>query len=350
VKTELFDYRLPDDLVALHPVEDREGARLLIVPPGAAGFGHSRVARLGDHLPAGALLVCNDTRVVPARLRARRPTGGAVEVLLVEMEGADEESCRWSALARANKPLSPGDLLAFEGGPAAVVEERRHRGEVLLRVGATARAMDDHMKAHGEVPLPPYIRRRPVAADRDRYQTVYAAHDGSVAAPTAGLHFTPRLLAELAGRGVEVRFVTLHVGPGTFRPVASEELSGHVMHKERYSIGAETARAIRAAREQGRPVVAVGTTVVRALEGCHAAKGRLEETIGETDIFISPPFEFRVIDGLMTNFHLPRSTLLCLVSALAGRTRILAAYREAIEMRYRFYSYGDAMLILPEGR
>jgi len=308
------------------------------------------VARLGDHLPAGTLLVCNDTRVIPARLRAHRPTGGAVEVLLVEMEGSQESSCRWTVLARSNKPLAPGDPLTFDGGPDAVVEERGHRGEVRLRVAATAAALDEYMRTHGEVPLPPYIRRRPVAADRDRYQTVYAAHDGSIAAPTAGLHFTPRLLAELAGSGVEVRFVTLHVGPGTFRPVASEELSGHVMHKERYSIGAETARAIRAAREQGRPVIAVGTTVVRALEGCHAAKGRLEEASGDTDIFISPPFEFKVIDGLMTNFHLPRSTLLCLVSALAGRERILAAYREAIEMRYRFYSYGDAMLILPEGR
>jgi S-adenosylmethionine:tRNA ribosyltransferase-isomerase len=347
VRTELFDYELPPGLIALHPAPRRDGSRLLVLDPGTGDTTLAAFSDLPGLLPARSLLVANDTRVIPARLRGRRPTGGAVELLLVRELEAGDDHCRWTALASANKPLRPGD--AFDlGGPRAEILERGARGEVLVRIDRGAAAFREHVAAAGEVPLPPYIRRAPEPDDRSRYQTVFAREDGSVAAPTAGLHFTPELMERLAAAGHEITMVTLHVGPGTFRPIAADDLAGHVMDAERYDLPAAAVAAIRGARDAGRPVIAVGTTAVRALEGAAAAGGgALEPGPGETDIFIAPPFDFRVVDGLITNFHLPRSTLLCLVAALAGRERVLAAYARAVAERMRFYSYGDAMLIRP---
>jgi S-adenosylmethionine:tRNA ribosyltransferase-isomerase len=349
VKTELFDYELPEELIALHPPERRDGGRLLVLDPSAGVTRDAAIVDLPELLPAGSLLVANDTRVIPARLRGRRPTGGRVEVLLVRAIEPGAGSCRWTALARANRPLGPGDRIDLDGLGAEVVE-RGDRGAVVLSLDADVDAVRQHLEAAGEVPLPPYIKREPVEDDRRRYQTVYAEREGSVAAPTAGLHFTGQLVERIARAGHELAFVTLHVGPGTFRPITTEQLGDHAMDAEEYDIGAKTAAAIDRARARGRPVIAVGTTVVRCLEGCAEHRGQVTAGSGSTELFISPGFEFRIVDGLLTNFHLPRSTLLCLVSALAGRERVLQAYTIAVERRYRFYSYGDAMLILPEKR
>jgi S-adenosylmethionine:tRNA ribosyltransferase-isomerase len=347
VRTELFDYALPAELIAARPPPERDGGRLLVLDPTGGPVAHAAVRDLPSRLPPRCLLVANDTRVIPARLRARRPTGGAVEVLLVREVEAGEAGCRWLALLRANKPLRRGAPLDLGGGVEARVGGRGARGEAVLDIALGSDAVRRHVAARGEVPLPPYIRRAPEEADRARYQTVFARADGSVAAPTAGLHFTEELMARLRAQGHEIVFLTLHVGPGTFRPITCGELSAHAMDAERYAIPAATAAAIGAAKGAGRPVVAVGTTTARALEGAVRAHGALAACAGDTDLFIAPPFDFRVVDGLFTNFHLPRSTLLCLVAALAGRERVLAAYAEAVARRYRFYSYGDAMLILP---
>lgn len=349
MKTDLFDYELPGELIAFHPSPKRDESRLLVVPP-LGGLVHGGVSSLPDHIPEGALMILNDTRVVPARLRARRPTGGAVEVLLVRMTADGEGASEWLAMCRSNKPLRPGDRLILGGGMSARVEAKGPGGDVDILIDAPPSAVREHMESAGEVPLPPYINRPVEPEDRERYQTVFATRDGSVAAPTAGLHFTPALLRALEERGVGIEFITLHVGPGTFRPIKADSLEEHTMDEEYFVIDERAEWAIAEAVEGGRPVIAVGTTVVRALEGRAAAEGSVTAGAGATEIFISPPFEFRVVDGLMTNFHLPRSTLLCLVSALVGRERILDAYREAVERGYRFYSYGDAMLLLPGKR
>jgi S-adenosylmethionine:tRNA ribosyltransferase-isomerase len=349
VKTSLFDYDLPEALIASHPPEHRDGGRLLVLDSATSAVAHAAIADLPSLLPPRCLLVANDTRVIPARLRGRRPTGGAVEVLLVRRVDGGGAGCRWLALLHANKTMRVGALIDL-GGIEARVAERGEMGAALLDVAATDRDFRAHVAARGEVPLPPYIRRAPEAADAERYQTVFARHDGSVAAPTAGIHFTRELLSRLEAEGHELRFVTLHVGPGTFRPISADDLERHVMDTEQYVIPAPTATAIRAARAEGRPVVAIGTTVVRALEGAAHLYGEITACEGFTELFIAPGFVFQAIDGLVTNFHLPRSTLLCLVSALAGREKVLAAYGEAVARRYRFYSYGDAMLILPRAR
>ncbi len=350
MKAALFDYMLPAELIASHPAKRRDGSRLIVVDPESGQITHSRMEDLASHLPPGSLLAANDTRVIPARLRAHRPTGGAVEVLFVRPVDGDERSCRWTALVRANKPLKVGDPIDLGSGLGARVERKFERGQVDLVVDRAQTELRDHLEMHGEVPLPPYIKRAPVIEDRERYQTVYARHDGSVAAPTAGLHFTPELIDAVGEVGCEVCYVTLHVGPGTFRPITAENLEDHEMDEEHFSISASTATTVNDRIASCRPIIAVGTTVVRTLEGSFARNGRLEESDGSTRIFISPPFEFRVVNGLLTNFHLPRSTLLCLVSALAGRELVMAAYEEAVSRRYRFYSYGDAMLILPRKR
>ena len=273
-----------------------------------------------------------------------------MEVLIVRPVYGDERSCRWTALARANKSLRVGDPIDLGFGFGARVERKLERGQVELVVDCAQKELREHLEMHGEVPLPPYIKRAPVKEDRERYQTVYARHDGSVAAPTAGLHFTPELIDTVGEVGCEVCYVTLHVGLGTFRPITTENLEDHEMDEEHFSIPASTAASVNDGIARGRPIIAVGTTVVRTLEGSFTRSGRLEESEGFTRIFISPPFEFRVVNGLLTNFHLPRSTLLCLVSALAGRELIMTAYEEAVSRKYRFYSYGDAMLILPRKR
>jgi S-adenosylmethionine:tRNA ribosyltransferase-isomerase len=348
-----FDYELPAELIAQTPADRRDASRLLLLP--AAGpVQHRGFAELPELLPEGALLVVNDARVVPARLTARKPTGGRVEIFLVARLAVAGTRETWSCLVRGAKSLSPGMPLVLEpargrapdGPPPRVTFLDRDGEECRVELEAPAgvvAALDDW----GEVPLPPYIERAagPSAADRERYQTVFARAPGAVAAPTAGLHFTDAVLERLAARGVERVAVTLHVGPGTFAPVRVDDLDDHVMHAERYEVPAAAAAAYAAARSAGRPVVAVGTTVVRTLESALDADGRLATGPGETRLFIRPGRPIRAVDHLLTNFHMPRSTLLMLVCAFAGRERLLAAYREAVAARYRFFSYGDAMLL-----
>ncbi len=329
-----FDYPLPPELIAQAPLAERSGSRLLVLA--GSSLGHRRFAELPGLLQAGDLLVMNDTRVLHARLFGRKDTGGQVEVLAERVLAADEVL----AQVRASKPPKPGTVLHLDGGLDARVEGRD--GEFYrLRLPGDALEL---LERHGRLPLPPYIAHPADAADEERYQTVFAREKGSVAAPTAGLHFDAALLGELAAAGIGTARVTLHVGAGTFQPVRVRDLSAHRMHRERYRLPAETVEAIRAARARGGRVVAVGTTSLRTLESA-ALAGELAAGEGETDLFVTPGFRFRVVDTLVTNFHLPKSTLLMLVSAFAGLEETRAAYREAIAARYRFFSYGDAMLV-----
>lgn len=350
--TSDFDFELPDDRIAQEPAPRGE-SRLLVLdaPPGKAER-HRRIGDLPELLRAGDLLVVNDTRVIPARLFGRRllvraggaeggeaEEGGRIELLLVEK--VDDAAHEWTALVRPGKKARPGTRLRFGDGLEAEVVARLGDGRHRVRFGE---AVEPHLDRLGHVPLPPYIKREDRAEDRERYQTVFAAQPGAVAAPTAGLHFTPALLERLAARGVEVARVTLHVGIGTFKPVTAALVHEHVMDEERYDVPEATAAAIAAARRRGGRVVAVGTTTVRTLESAAGEGGEVRSGAGRTGLFVYPGYRFRVVDVLLTNFHLPRSTLLMMVSAFAGRERVLAAYREAVEAGYRFYSYGDAML------
>ena len=329
-----FDFDLPAELIAQHPGASRSASRLLHVR--RDGLDDLRFDQLPGLLEPGELLVFNDTRVLRARLRGTKASGGRVEVLIERVSGEHEAL----AQLRASKPPRPGGRLVFGSSEATVIERA---GEFwLLRFDAPVLAVLDR---DGELPLPPYITHAPDADDELRYQTVYARAPGSVAAPTAGLHFDEPLLARLRERGVELAFVTLHVGAGTFQPVRVDDLSLHRMHAERYSVPEETAAAIAAARAAGRRVVAVGTTSLRTLESAADEDGRVRPGSGETRLFITPGYRFRVVERLVTNFHLPRSTLLMLVSAFAGAERIRRAYAHAIAARYRFFSYGDAMLL-----
>jgi S-adenosylmethionine:tRNA ribosyltransferase-isomerase len=355
-----FDFDLPAELIAQEPAAERTAARLLHLDRDTGSVTHTSVRSLADLLRPGDLLVVNNTRVFPARLLGHRvPTGGAVECLLVRpwksdcsrtqvrLETSDE---LWEALMHPGQKLKPGARVVFEGSHTlhGEVLERHFFGRRVIRLWTDdAAPVADAIDAIGHVPLPPYIKRDDRSADRDRYQTVYAAARGSVAAPTAGLHFTPELLIALAARGVEIAAITLHVGYGTFQPVRVERVEDHRLDAERYEIGEDAARALDRALAERRRVIAVGTTTTRTLEAVAAANsGRVVAGPGTTDLFIYPGFEFRVVRGLLTNFHLPRSSLLMLVCALAGRERVLAAYHAAIAAHYRFYSYGDAMLIL----
>lgn len=334
-----LDYELPDELIAQAPLPARDGARLLALPC-QRPIGHHRVLDLPELVP-DALWVLNDTRVIPARLQAQRVTGGRAELLLVERLSAPGTTEEWLCMAKASKPLRPGAMLTTAGDLTAevlAVEERMRRVRL-----SSPRGVTDAVAQLGQVPLPPYIRRSPDAADSDRYQTVFAKHPGAVAAPTAGLHLSEALLARLRAAGHRFAYVTLHVGPGTFAPLRSERLGEHAMHRERYAVPPETAAAIARAKAEGRPVLAVGTTVVRTLEAAADEAGRVRAGEGATDIFIYPPYRFRVVDQLLTNFHLPRSTLLALVMAFAGVDRVRDAYAEAVREAYRFFSYGDAM-------
>ena len=335
-----FDYQLPARLIAQQPAP--RGASRLFVIDAQKGDRHRSIGDLPAILRAGDLLVVNDTRVVPARLFARRPAaggrgGGRVELLLVEKTAARE----WTALVKPGRRARPGTRLELASGLGAEVRGKLADGR---HVVLFSEPVEPHLETLGHVPLPPYIKRPDRQADRERYQTVYAAVDGAIAAPTAGLHFTRELLAALEARGIEVAALTLHVGIGTFKPVTAELVHEHVMEPERYELPAATVAAVEAARERGGRVVAVGTTVVRTLESA-AARGALQAGSGTTSLFITPGYELRAVDLLLTNFHLPKSTLLMLVAAFAGRERILAAYQEAIAEGYRFYSYGDAMLV-----
>jgi S-adenosylmethionine:tRNA ribosyltransferase-isomerase len=332
-----FDYELPPELIAQTPAPARTASRLLHVA------GERREDRRFTDLPAllraGDLVVFNDTRVVKARLRAVKPTGGTVELLLERIVGTHEGVFQ----LRASHPPKRGGEVILEGGVRALVRERD--GRFVHLVVETHESLADHLDRHGAVPLPPYIARRPEPQDELRYQTVYARHRGAVAAPTAGLHFDAPLIARLEDAGIAIAYLTLHVGAGTFSPVSGEDLAHHRMHREWYRIPAATAAAVAAARARGGRVVAVGTTSLRALESAADARGDVAAREAETALFVTPGYRFRVVDRLLTNFHLPRSTLLMLVCAFGGFERIRAAYAHAIAARYRFYSYGDAMLV-----
>lgn len=336
MKVSDFDFELPDELIARRPAEERRGSRLLALT--RAGMGHHQFPDIRRFLEPGDLLVLNDTRVIPARLFGQKETGGRVEVLIERIIGEREALCH----VRASKAPKPGSRIELEGGYHAEVRGRRDDlFHLFFDNTESVLAMAERI---GHMPLPPYIDREDEGLDRERYQTVFAREPGAVAAPTAGLHFDEAMLAELAAAGIETGTVTLHVGAGTFQPVRVDEVEKHRMHSERYRVPDELVEQILAARARGNRVVAVGTTSLRALESA-AAGGRLRGGEGETDIFIYPGYRFQVIDALITNFHLPKSTLLMLVSALAGRERILQAYEEAVRERYRFFSYGDAMYI-----
>ncbi len=341
MKLSDFDFDLPEHLIAQHPAEPRDSARLLHVP--AAGpFGDLGVSDLPSLLRPGDVLVVNDTRVIPARLTGRRigPQGEArVEVTLHKHLGP----CRWAAFARPARRLKPGDRIVFADDFAATVESR-DGGEAVLAFEGDDAALAAGLEKHGVMPLPPYIKRTAEGEPDDRasYQTLFAAREGAVAAPTASLHFTPRLVEAIRARGVEIVTVTLHVGAGTFLPVKAEDLSQHVMHSEWGQISAEAAERINA--QQGR-VVAAGTTALRLLESAAAEDGRLAAWSGETDLFILPGYRFKLVNALLTNFHLPRSTLFMLVSAFVGHERMRTAYAHAIAQEYRFFSYGDATFL-----
>ncbi len=346
---DLYDYSLPEDLIAQHPLPERDQSRMLVLRRGREGCDHRHFADLPDLLPPDAVLVVNNTRVLPRRLVGETERGTPLEALLL----AERSPGCWEALVRRARRIKPGAAVRFAGGAlAATALQRTPEGHWLLEFADpdTVRA---RLEVHGLAPLPPYIGRQGAAAgepaaDRAAYQTVYAQVDGALAAPTAGLHFTPALLRRLRERGFPVLEVTLHVGIGTFAPVKVLNPAQHVMHAERYEIQPAVAQALLAARVAGRHIVAIGTTTVRTLE-TWARHGCPSGAAGETRLFIYPPFEFRAIQGMLTNFHLPRSTLLMLVSAFHGRERLLSAYGEAVARRYRFFSYGDCMLMLPPG-
>jgi len=334
-----FSYPLPAELIARHPLPERAASRLLALD-GANGALRDLMFRdLAALLRAGDLLVLNDTRVLPARLRGRKASGGSCEILLERIL----EERRILAQARASKAFRPGAEIQLPGGARAVVIARH---DDLLEFELDRAALP-YFELQGSMPLPPYIDREADGTDRERYQTVYAAEPGAVAAPTAGLHFDEPTFARLAQAGIAIARLTLHVGAGTFQPLRVDEVDAHRMHAERFRVPHETVEAIGAACRRGGRVVAVGTTVVRSLEAA-AAGGALAAGSGETDIFIQPGHRFRVVDALLTNFHLPESTLLILVAAFAGRERVLAAYHHAIAGRYRFFSYGDAMFVTPD--
>ena len=335
-----FHFDLPPELIAQAPPAERSASRLLVVDAKRDTLEDRRFTDLVELLAPGDLLVFNDTRVLPARLHGRKETGGAVEILIERITGAHEARAQ---LGVSKKPKAGGRILFDDGSTATVLG--RDGEFFVLRFDATE-PLEKLLLRLGRMPLPPYIDRAANTADDERYQTVYAREPGAVAAPTAGLHFDQALLDALAARGVQFGYVTLHVGAGTFQPVRAERIENHVMHREWLNVGAELVERIRRTRADGGRVVAVGTTVVRALESA-THDGALQPFAGETQIFIFPGYRITSVDALVTNFHLPESTLLMLVSAFAGREAMLAAYRHAIEQRYRFFSYGDAMLILP---
>lgn len=349
MKTADFDYSLPPELIAQTATPERTQSRMMVLNRSTGAIRHQRVADLPGILRAGDLLVLNDTKVLPARLFGQKAgTGGRVEILLVEEVAPDE----WDALWRASRPPRPGSILELAGGriQAAVLATPRH-DTLRLRMHYQG-AFLDLLEVHGRTPLPPYIKRPAAstapeqsAEDRRRYQTVFARQPGAVAAPTAGLHFTDELLAELAARGIRNAKITLHVGPGTFRPVTCVNIEDHRMDAERFVVPAEAAAAINATRRNGGRVVAVGSTVVRTLETA-AAGGAVAAGAGRSALFITPPYRFQAVDAMLTNFHLPASTLMMMVSALAGLERIKQAYALAVREHYRFYSYGDCMLII----
>lgn len=338
-----FSFTLPEELIAQYPAPQREDARLMILDRRTTQINTGLVPDLTSYFRRGDLLVLNDTRVRPARLLGHKESGGRVEAFLLKRRPGGEEL--WSCLTRASKAPRPGSRLLFPGAISGVVRGEDEEGLTLIEFTSDGDFIAA-VEKFGHVPLPPYIRRADEEIDRDRYQTIYAAAPGAVAAPTAGLHFTPELIERLCAQGVEIATLTLHVGIGTFTPVRVENLSEHRMHSEFYHIPTSTAAAVNCAKDEGRRVIAVGTTTTRTLEAVATTEQRICAGSGETDIFITPGDEFRIVDGLITNFHLPESTLMVLVSAFAGHSLTMAAYRQAVAERFRFFSYGDCMLIL----
>lgn len=346
-----FAFNLPPDLIALRPAIPRDSARLLIVHEGSTTFEEAQVRDLPSFLRTGDVCVFNDTRVIPAQLfgvrRARGDSADAhIEVTLHKREGAN----RWAAFVKPVRKLAVADVIHFAEGFTSVVEVKNEGGELLLSFNVSGEALDQAIARHGAVPLPPYIASKRAADERDRsdYQTIYADRDGAVAAPTAGLHFTPELTAALDARGIVKTYVTLHVGAGTFLPVKSEDTKDHVMHAEWGSLSPSSAQAINAARQSGKRIMCVGTTSLRTVES--ASSPSVKAWQGDTRIFITPGYAFKSADMLLTNFHLPKSTLFMLVSAFCGLETMQAAYTYAIERRFRFYSYGDACLLLRRPR
>jgi S-adenosylmethionine:tRNA ribosyltransferase-isomerase len=357
MRTDLFDFDLPPERIALRPASPRDAARLLVVRPGADPELEDKFVRdLPDLLAPGDALVINDTRVIPARLegqRLREQSVVNIEATLIKRLGPE----RWRALVKPAKRLQPGDRIRFGhegrvcllGSLDATVEEKGEAGEVTLRFDFHGAVLDETIEALGHIPLPPYIAARRPDDEQDRadYQTIFAEHEGSVAAPTAGLHFTDELIARLGACGVSLHRLTLHVGAGTFLPVKTDAVSEHKMHAEWGKVSPQTAASLNAVHEKGGRIVPVGTTALRLLESAAGEDGRLNAFSGETSIFITPGYRFRAADALLTNFHLPRSTLFMLVSAFSGLARLKRAYAHAIQAGYRFYSYGDACLLFP---
>jgi len=344
LRTADFEYDLPASLIATRPSDRRDASRLLVLDRRSGSVVDREFPDLLGFLAPGDALVLNDTRVFPARLVGRKPTGAAAEILLLRVLASDPSGRTWEALVRPGGKLKPGRVVEVAEELAVRIEDSTPEGGRIVRLEGDGDPLA-LVERHGRVPLPPYIGREDDEQDRVRYQTVYAERTGSVAAPTAGLHFTPELLERAAEAGVEIVRLTLHVGVGTFRPVEAERPSEHVLHSERWELRPAEAARLNRARGNGGRVWAVGTTSARTLETAADDNGRFIPGSGWTDLFIHPPYRFRGVDALLTNFHLPRSSLLMLVSALAGRERVLAAYRHAVREGYRFYSYGDAMLI-----
>ncbi|MDQ0269871.1 tRNA preQ1(34) S-adenosylmethionine ribosyltransferase-isomerase QueA [Cytobacillus purgationiresistens] len=342
MKVDLFDFHLPEELIAQTPLKERASSRLMVLDKETGDLKHDIFKNIKEYIKPGDALVLNDTRVLPARLFGiKEDTGAKIEVLLLKQENDDQ----WETLIKPAKRVKKGTKLVFGDGllSAVCVKELDHGGRILdfHYEGIFYEVLDQL----GEMPLPPYIKEQ--LEDRDRYQTVYARENGSAAAPTAGLHFTEELLAEIREMGVEIAFITLHVGLGTFRPVSVDEITQHDMHAEFYHMTAETAKTLNDIRSRGGKIISVGTTSTRTLETIGSENdGLFKEASGWTDIFIYPGYEFKAIDGMVTNFHLPKSTLIMLISALAGREHVLRAYNTAVEERYRFFSFGDAMLII----
>lgn len=337
-----FDFSLPSELIAQEPCEARDGSRLMVVDRSQDLLSTAQFPEIRNYLRPGDVLVLNDTRVIPARLLGKKVTGGQVEVFLSRRLAGEDEI--WACLTRSSKPLRVGAKVLFDHGLSAELVAEGDASSRLMRFECQGEFLQ-LLEKIGHVPLPPYIQRQDGRRDRERYQTVFARHAGAVAAPTAGLHFTQPLLEQLATAGVEIVPLTLHVGLGTFMPVRTNNLLDHRMHSEVYQISEPTAKVINRARREGRRIIALGTTSTRALEAAADEQGLVKSGTGETDIFITPGYRFRLVDGLITNFHLPKSTLLVLVAAFAGRDLILKAYQRAIEEKFRFFSYGDCMLI-----
>ena len=340
MKVTDFDYELPEELIAQHPVEPRDTSRLMLLDKVTGEVSHrAHFYDIVDEVSDGDVLVFNDTKVIPARLYGQREgSGGKVEVLLLTPCGEN----RWECLVKPGKKCPIGQVIVFDEGLKGTVVDTTSFGGRIVEFSCDG-VFDDIIQEIGEMPLPPYIHEK--LEDKDRYQTVYADKKGSAAAPTAGLHFTPELLEKLRAKGVTLAFLTLHVGLGTFRPVSAEDIEDHEMHSEYYVVTEETANTINKARRDGKRIIAVGTTSVRTLESATGDDGVLKAGHGWTNIFIYPGYTYKMVDALITNFHLPQSTLLMLISALAGREHCLAAYKEAVKEKYRFFSFGDAMFI-----